>query len=193
MLAAALINRHFSHKSALEELNSIKQELEVSRIAFDFSDFLSSWNSVQQEITHLMETSNLDRFLILRAKNGEDTPKYTTAIFQMRQGIQEPFSYVHFELDKDYKDRLLETKSMPYVYVRTEDLPEDAGIKDVYLAEGVTACVWFYLGTKTISEGKAIITYCSFATHSEEGLTEKDITKARLIVGMLKEVGNFLK
>lgn len=166
-----------------------EQELKFQAGALDFSAFLQEWDGVHHDLKTLMEETEIDRFLILRAWNGTLAPRWTTAVFQMRQGNQDPISYVHFELDEDYVARLRTIAKDGPVLLDVEHTPPSA-IKDIYEAEGVTASAWFHLETSTIPEapGCAAITYCSFATHDLEKMNDSTFTRCRTIAGRLKGV-----
>lgn len=164
--------------------NQATRELTLQQAAFDFTGFMSQMNGFHQELMNMMETTDIDRFLILRAWNGKLNPRWTTAIFQIRQGSQDPVSYVHFELDHDYVDRLRTLVNGGDVVFRTDELP-DCAIKRVYMAEGVTASRWFLIETKESDKNSRSITYCSFATHKPQGISEELGTRCKVLSGRL--------
>lgn len=166
--------------------NLAKKEIEFQKETFDLSDFLADWNQFYWELQKIMHETNLDRFLILRAWNGKADPRYTTAVLQLRQGTQEPVSYIHVQLDEDYTNRLLQVKARGHIYFKVDDL-DKCLIRDIYKAEGVVASLWVYLETKEEGE-HARMTYCSFATHNENGFTDYEITKMVLLFGQLKGI-----
>lgn len=178
-------------RAQLRRGNRAEQELKFQAGALDFSGFLQEWDGVHHDLKTLMQETEIDRFLILRAWNGSLAPRWTTAVFQMRQGAQDPISYVHFELDDDYVSRLRQIAKDGPLLIDVDHAPSSA-IKDIYEAEGVTASAWFHLETSTLEEapGCAAITYCSFATHSAEKMDEKTFTRCRTIAGRLKGVSS---
>jgi hypothetical protein len=134
----------------------------------------------------MLENTSIDRIMIFRAWNGELSPKWTTALFQFRIGDQKPVSYVHFELDRDYVDRIRHIVERGSMLINVSDLPKSA-IREVYEAEGVKHSAWFHVSTSTLEGTKAkSITYCSFATHSEEAFSPLELARARIFVGRLK-------
>ena len=165
-----------------------ENEMDLQRAALDFTGFLSEWSGVQEELEVLMRDSEVDRFLILRAWNGHLTPRWTTAIYQVRRGKQSPVQYIHFELDGDYVERLKHIDANGFMYLDVDSLPESA-IKQIYSAEGVTASAWYHLESLGFQGGKSrAVTYCSFATHDESKLTEDTLTRCRILAGRLKGV-----
>ncbi len=167
-----------------------EQELCLQKAALDFSEFMFEWSDISQELNGLMRDTCIDRFLIMRAWNGRLDPKWTTAVFQYRQGNQKPVSYVHFELDSDYVNRLKSIYVGEPLKFKTDDL-QKCSIKDIYVAEGVTASVWMHLETKDMPRTQcAAITYCSFSTH-EGDIDDVTITKCKILTDRLKGMASF--
>lgn len=170
------------------ENDQMENEIRFQSAALSFEDFLSEWSDVNEDIKRLFRETPIDRFLMLRAWNGSYDPRWTTAFFQIREGAQDPFSYVHFELDEDYVDRIGQIKSRGFIHFKTEEIPGSA-IKRVYELEGVKASAWFFISKKSLEESKSsALTYCSFATHNDEQLTESEITRCQLIVDRIKSL-----
>jgi hypothetical protein len=178
----------------LREMNlrkAAEAELRIQRAALGFSDFVQEWNAITADLDFLLNETAIDRFLILRAWNGRLDPRWTTAVFQYRKGRQQPVNYVHFELDIDYVSRLREIGNRNLIHFNVIDLPESA-IKSVYLAEGVKAAAWFHLHTYNLTDSdSAAITYCSFATHEDEGINDATLIRCKLIVDRLKSIAVF--
>jgi len=83
------------------KVDQAQLEMRFQRAALSFPEFVEEWTDIQQALLDLMETTSVDRFLILRAWNGHLEPRWTTAMYQMRTGVEVPVAYVHFELDRD--------------------------------------------------------------------------------------------
>ena len=167
--------------------NRAEHEMSFTRAALDFGQFIHDWGSTHDEIVDLLNKTSVDRFMVLRAWNGISTPKWTTAVLQIRSGGQEPISYVHFELDNDYVGRLNDIRFSQTAYYDTASMAESA-IKKVYEAEGVTGSLWAMIERRSGTRGAEAVTYCSFATHEEGGLTESDQTRCRIVAGRLKGI-----
>lgn len=161
-------------------------ELHFQSSALDFSGFVSEWSEVYTDLETLMMDSCIDRFLLLRAWNGANDPKWTTAVFQLRQGLQKPISYVHVTLDDDYIIKLHKTINNGSIYFSVDEL-QSSMIKEIYAAEGVKSSLWCFIGNREIAghNGKAI-TYCSFSTHSDEEIPEEIQTRCKLIANRLR-------
>ncbi len=193
-LVGTIFAASIAYISKRNELTSKKQlqqaelEMKVQSEALDFGQFFQDWNFIQHEINQLMEETNIDRFLMFRAWNGARDPRWTTAVYQLRQGEQKPISYVHFELDNDYKHRLSDMIDSKKIYFEVKDLP-DSAIRSVYLAEGVSSAVWCHLDStkpKDVS-GKAI-TYCSFASHDPHLIDENTQTRCKILADRMKAI-----
>lgn len=171
---------------AEKELAKIERELDFQTDALTVNISLRDWDLIYKELNQLMEASDIDRFLILAAWNGIEDPKWTTAIFQYRRGDQNPISYVHVELDKDYCEKLRLIRTMGEVDFSTEELMPSL-IKSIYEMEGIKYSAWYHINSKRLSDtGSTALRYCSFATHSDKVFSDADKINCRRIVGMLK-------
>lgn len=179
----------FKVRELNQENEMVRRELNFQQTEFGFEDLLHEWGSVHHELERLMEQTEIDRFLMMRAWNGEGDPQWTTAFFQMREAEQQSYSYIHFELDSDYIHRLHDLKVDGMHLIRTAELPE-SNIKRIYELEGVTSSAWFLIGRDKLKDSNsAAITYCSFATHSvEHPISPTTITRCRLIVSRLRSL-----
>ena len=167
------------------ENEQAKFELDISRSAFDFTNFVSEWSELNKEILSLIEETEIDRFLILRAWNGQSSPKWTTAVLQIRANGQEPVQYIHFELDQDYIDKLNSLYINNYNQMNVQNLP-NSKIKDVYLSENVKSSLWAMIDKREYESGHFAVTYCSFSTHELEDITESTATRCKIIADRLK-------
>lgn len=185
---AAIVVGWFSVRKVKAEAMQAKLEMAFARAALDFGQFVEEWDGTHQEVLSLLRETGVDRFLLLRAWNGSESPRWTTAVLQMRLEGQIPVSYVHFELDQDYVARLRELSIRNTVYFRADQLPEDSAISQIYRSEGITGAVWSMIDRREGPCGSAAVTYCSFATHAEAGLSDTDITRCRILSGRLKGI-----
>lgn len=166
-----------------------QKELKFQAAAMDFSVFLADWNTTSEEFKRLIDETPIDRILIFRAWNGTLTPKWTTAVFQIRAHGQEPMQYVHFELDADYVDRLRTLAGKGHMYFEiTDDGDDNSRIKQVYKAEGVTASYWAHIETLVTDQKSQAVAYISFSTHEGEGLDAATQTRCMIMAGRLKGI-----
>lgn len=162
-----------------------ENEIKFNRAALQFPDFVHEWDHIGAELANLVETTEVDRILILRAWNGTLEPRWTTAVYQLRQGAQSPISYVHFELDSDYVDRIRQVVQKGSGYWEVHEMP-DSAIRSVYEAEGVKSSFWSHIDSvRTDDHGSTGITYASFSSH-EGPLSPETQTKCRILTGRLK-------
>jgi hypothetical protein len=175
-------------KVAIErhKLIQAEQEVRFQRAALSFPEFVEEWDEIGKELVRLISETEVDRFMILRAWNGYLEPRWTTAVYQLRAAEQAPVAYVHFELDEDYVHRVKQIAKGGPISMITAELPHSE-IKRVYMAEGVTASMWAHLDSFETTDGRSrAVAYCSFATHVDTLLTEKTMTRCRVLVGRLK-------
>lgn len=178
------------YKNSKTAFRMAERELNFQRAALDFGTFIHDWGETHKELRNLLENTDIDRFIIFRAWNGEGRARWTTSVFQMRLGAQEPIQYVHFELDDDYVTRLRKIVRDGILYFKVCEIP-DSAIKYVYEAEGVLTSVWCHIISENVDNSKsATHTYCSFASHIAEELDDATITKCKIMAGRLKGVAN---
>lgn len=176
-----------------ESLAQTEREMKFQSAALDFAAFITEWGDTMQDLEELMRDTVIDRFLILRAWNGYMEPRWTTAVLQVRQGNQKLISYVHYELDTDYIDRLRHICSSGRSKFRTNELPETAAIRKIYELEGIKSAIWYMLDQSVIpgSDSRAI-TYCSFAALTDD-ITDDVITRCSIVVGRMKGIVHAFK
>lgn len=164
-----------------------ENEVTFQRAALRFTELVGEWAEISQMVTHAIENTRLDRFLILRAWNGHLDPKWTTAVHQIREVGQTPILYIHVELDDDYVERLRSIVSRGWKRFEVSRMPDDGIIKNIYKAEGVTDSLWCHLASYEVpGSSSQAIEYVSFATHHPDGFDEETLTTCRLMAGRLK-------
>lgn len=182
--------KYLSSKKREEESENMRlqaeNEMRFQRAALEFPDFIEEWSHISDDVVNLISETEIDRFLILRAWNGHLEPRWTTAVYQIRETGQKPIAYVHFELDKDYVSRLREISIANTMFFETDHIPESV-IKDVYKVEGITSALWAHLHSTATLEGGQAHTYCSFATH-EGKISLETQTRCRILTGRLKGI-----
>jgi hypothetical protein len=185
-IIAALLG-FLANRKVKQKKEQAEAELTFQHAALSFTDFLGEWSEIEKELESLVSNTCIDRFLILRAWNGHSTPRWTTAVYQYRQGVQEPMSYIHFELDNDYIARLAAIVGRGSIAFTVDEIP-DSAVKRVYEAEKVKHSAWFFISKKELTKSPdcMAITYCSFATHQEEKIPQETLTRCRILVSRMK-------
>lgn len=169
-----------------EKLGRLVAEAELStgRSSLDFATLLEEWSLFENELRDLLETTEIDRFIIFRAWNGYLSPKWTTSLYQQRTADQKIQSYIHFEIDQDYVNRLKEVNSHRIKKWKTNELSEGV-LKEVYEAEGVKSTLWAHIYTKEPSDKVKAMTYCSFSSHKTDTISKTTENKCKIIANML--------
>lgn len=171
---------------ALQLLTQARNELDMSGATLDFGAFMEDWGETVRQIERLMRETKIDRFLLLRAWNGSQDPRRTTAVLQIRKAGQATYSYKYFALDRDYQDRLGHIAGGRYMVFNTADIAPSF-IKTVYETEGVTSSFWSHIESRPLNEKSTAIYYASFSTHDGE-LTEQEIAQCAIVAGRLKGI-----
>lgn len=169
------------------KLKQAQNEIDVQKKALSFTSFITEWDQTYKELEYLLENTEIDRFMILRAWNGSLSPKWTTAIFQIRTGNQLPVSYVHYELDHDYVGRLKEVIAEKQHEIVVDEI-NASGIKEVYESEGVLSSCWYLLGTEKLDKDSSAITYCTFSSLSKKKITKATKTRCKVIADRMSGV-----
>lgn len=162
----------------------VEAELQTARSSFDFAEILEDWTDIQAELTELFKTTCIDRFIIFRAWNGYLSPKWTTSLYQQRNLDQKLQSYIHFEIDADYVERLRQVHSTKIETWTVSEMP-DSLLKEVYSAEHIKSTVWAHVHTRQPTSRLKGMTYCSFSTSKEGKISKETINKCRIIANML--------
>lgn len=183
---ATAVIQYMGKREAQRDARAARQELRFQSAALSFTDFIRDWGPIHEELCALLRDTPVDRFLMMRAWNGADAPRWTTALFQFRSVGQNPISYVHVELDGDYVERLKIVSVNGYAAWKVEDMPEGL-VKSIYLREGVQSAAWYFVDRQML-EGRdsAAVTYVSFASHSVDVLDDATLTWCRMVVGRMK-------
>jgi hypothetical protein len=174
-------SRHFDEMAARD------REMSCQAGALSFDGILSQWDEISRELEDLVMNTPVDRFLILRAWNGKDTPRWATAVYQYRKGNDAPVSYAHVNLDADYVGRLRSIRTgVPIVFSVSE--LDDSLTRSLYHSEGVKQSAWYHIGDShpSSSPQSTSIMYCSFGSHSDLPLSENDLVKCHLLVGRVR-------
>lgn len=167
-----------------------EQEMRFQVHATDFSAFLSDWQGIAAEMSHLIAESPIDRILIFKAWNGSEDPKWTTAVYQMREVGQHPVQYVHFALDPDYIDKLRETVARGTLSFNVAE-QRKSFIKQVYDSEGVKSSLWAYIDTKPVpGTESAAIAYMSFSSHEADAIDNDTEVKCMLLVNRIRALSS---
>lgn len=183
---AYLASRSRQVREAEEEVEIVERELSFKRDALGLPEFIDEWESIKESVLNLIETTSVDRWLMLRAWNGKHDPRWTTAVYQIRAKNQVPVPYISYEMDYDYKERLLDVMSQRKQYIDVAGLPE-CDLKNIYQNEGVHKSYWTHVCNLKLhdSDSRAVI-YCSFATHEDVDITEGEKFKCDLLISRLR-------
>lgn len=142
-----------------------------------FTAIAASWEYIRCQIDMLVKETKADRFLLLSSNNGYLEPRWTTAYVQIREGGQDVFVYRDYEIDDDYRGRLIYIKNNSYAIYKTKDMPKGE-VKAIYEREKIHEAFWFYLGKSQIPGTQIFeISFFSLATHGLESFSGEEIQK----------------
>ncbi len=136
----------------------------------EFLRELQKLSDIHAEVLDLMCETSVDRFLILRAENGVDEPKYATVIYEQHKGrpyIIATAAYVHISTDEEYRRMLKTAEATGICRMSTASMP-DCILKRVYQHEKVEYSNCFFLGRTDLGNGRAVVCYMTCATHAAQ-------------------------
>jgi hypothetical protein len=175
-------------KHWLEKKSAI--ELSDSEIKFTLTEI----NELHQRCLDLQQQTRIDRFLILKAENGKNAPKYTSVVFeQMRDRplFIATLVYTKILLDGYYQEMLKSAEATGCVPLETATMPEQSKLRGFYENEKVKFSTIYFLArqdTEAKDNDKAIIWFCSMATHADTMPTKAEKLQCQLFVDFVKNM-----
>lgn len=194
MAAAALVEAEARAKDFETELHreearraTAEWEIKIRQTVPRYTDFVLNYERQRREIRTLINTTEIDRFIQFKAINGATVPQYTSAFHQIREDGQELWEFEHLPLDDHYRGMFAHLlNGEPYIVV-TDNLPP-CMLRDIYVAEGVTGSVVYYIASFTLDESRGAVlhVYLSLATHVPGGVSDLTVTKCSLMVNRIR-------
>jgi hypothetical protein len=178
---ALLVARSRRVQRAEERADVAERELGFQTMSLGFDDFESDQQELEQDIKDLLEETNIDRVLKLKAWNGKYHPKYVTAYIQYRQDPSGFVKYVNYPIDEDYGHRLRATRDHGWRIYTVYDDP-DSNIMQSYIAEGVKVSLWVAVEEVSLvdSESKCVF-FMSFSSHTSKTISTTERESCILI------------
>jgi hypothetical protein len=181
----ALAGKKKELKQVESEKKSLLDELDRQSDALGgFGALRLEFSRIEAEFVELCEVSEIDRIIVLCAWNGATDAKYSTAVWQFRQGYSTSTNYLRVALDGDYSSRLASCKYAPQHFL-TKDLPAGCLIREIYESEGITESVWIFLDRQFKPDGTALNTFMSFSA-KRGPITPKTLTLCKLLADQVK-------
>ena len=165
----------------LKNKKAVKAQLSITESR---AEKLGNSAPVVRAITDLLDSTNIDRVLVLVAFNGVSTPRHVTATYQWQESGQKFAAYKKVPIDDHYRSILKNCDNEKTVLYRLGDAPGTA-LDDIYQLEGIEQS--YIVGVGKTKDGDVVKhDFMSYATHNLEGLTHKDMTAARLVTDLAR-------
>lgn len=178
-------------KAAEDKIDDLSSQLKDASASIVVS--VEGINAVKDLVERMFTETTADRFLILAARNGKQSPNRTTAVYEQHKAtgfanisIGASHRYVDFRLDHQYREMLKRAENHGAVWMDTREM-EHSELRRIYEYEEVESSSVHFLMRTPIDHDNDRLWYCSVATHSEARFTEAQQT---LITGY---VGNIRK
>lgn len=141
--------------------------------------------SVLHELKMLLERTNIDRIIILFARNGTKNPKHVSATFQLREG-DSYFAFDDVTIDDSYRAMLSASHcGQPFMYMQGDN--PNTVLDNIYLMEGLTESMIESIAREAVGyDGSVKQSIISYSTHDKEGLTANSRIAATLITDQLR-------
>lgn len=187
----ALITGYFGWKGTQSEKgkrSKAEREVVIANRKFNLAVKHRTYESTREDIQSLMSCSCIERYLMLVAHNGKDSPVLATAIVQLREKGEHNIMYQDFRLDRHYKDLLAQLKKNKWLYLRVSEMPHDSRIRNIYeFVENVTATFWGLVSVETVVNDIVEYTYITLSTRDPSGeIDGPTIERCKLILDRLR-------
>jgi hypothetical protein len=149
---------------------------------------MSAVSDIYLRIYDLVNSTKIDRFLVLRAENGQTMLKTATVELEHppQKSIYATFFYKNVPIDDTYREMLKMAEASGVYEMETAKMP-DCKLRGYYEDEGVTFSNCYFIGRLVFSDKKAIVFYCTAATHQNEPFTPQEERKIEKLVESLKQ------
>ena len=165
------------HKEQIAEAERIAIEKAEAQKRQAFHDAVTNpyfpvreWTNFVWEVQKLHAETEVDRFLVLVAVNGEDDPTHASVVWEHRtEG--ERYVYQDVSLDSHYVSLLMALKRGERVAFLTSEV-KNTLIGKYYETEGVQQSIWRLVGKRvSYSTPQVAYKFVSVATHREGGFS----------------------
>lgn len=161
---------------ASRKLKQAEHQMAASGDVLPFGNFFTEVFDMDRGILSVLDNTNIDSFSLFIATNGVMEPRWTTNVYQRRQGYA-PMEVVHYRLDEDAVIRIRQARKEGCIRMRTADLPP-CQLKKICELSGITESVWYYVGSYAKAQGVEQTTLCVYGTMLEQGLTDICVANA---------------
>lgn len=153
---------------------------------------ISEINEIHQRALDLIATTAVDRFLILKAENGKQQPRFATAIYEQHRDrplFVATLVYHKVRVDESYREMLRKAEAEDVYRMETASMP-DSTLKSIYESEGVTHSHCHFLARYPLKSDPSrwVVLFCTFATKSGQDFGGQDRLKIGLFVDWLKDL-----
>lgn len=168
-----------------------KQKFEVEASDFEIRFALEDLVDIREDVRHIFASTKADRFLILKAENGKQSPKWATAIYEQHKGVPVILAtevYKKIRIDDIYREMIDIAELEGVMIMHADEMPKSSRLRAIYESEGVTHSNCYFLcryPLKSDSE-KWVVMYCTLATSELEPFTPHEATALELFADRLR-------
>jgi len=176
----------------------IKDRLDKRKLVIEASDFeirfaLEDLVEIREDVRHIFTSTKADRFLILKAENGKQSPKWATAIYEQHKGVPVVLAtevYKKIRIDDIYREMIDIAETEGVTIMHTGEMPKTSRLKAIYESEGVQHSNCYFLCRYPLKSDSAkwVVMYCTLATENEVPFTPHEETALDLFVDRLRSM-----
>lgn len=174
-----------------ERYDRRKQKFEVELSDFEIRFALEDLVEIREDVRHIFDSTKADRFLILKAENGKQSPKWATAIYEQHKGVPVILAtevYKKVRIDDIYREMIDTAELEGVTIMHTEAMQKTSRLRAIYESENVQHSNCYFLcryPLKSDSE-KWVVMYCTLATENVEPFTPHEETALELFADRLR-------
>jgi len=149
-------------------------------------------SSISKRVDDVFHGTKVDRFLLLIAVNGKEAFNVVSVVYERHKSspgridLNATGRYSHIQIDAAYKQMLQDVENKGSLLINTDDLPADSLLRNIYETENVTASTICKLVRLPIDQTKDMLLFCSYATHSNDKIPQKEHLFIRTMHGAMK-------
>jgi len=174
-------------------LRKPKTKFPIEASDFEIRFALEDLVIIREDVHHLFQSTSADRFLILKAENGKQKPKWETAIYEQHKGVPVVLAtdvYKKVRLDDIYRDMINEAEAEGSMTMHTAAMPKGSRLKAIYESENIQHSNCYFLCRYPLKSDpeKWIVIYCTLATENEAPFTPHEETALDLFADRLRSM-----
>ena len=164
--------------------------------AVEESDFqirfaLEDLVEIREDVNQIFKGTKTDRFLIIKAENGKQSPKWATAIYEQHKGVPVILAtevYKKVRIDDDYREMIDDAENNGVHIMHTEAMHKSSRLRAIYESENVSHSNCYFICRYPLKTDpdKWVVLFCTLATEDALPFTPHEETALELFADRLR-------